>query len=185
MRVRRILNTLTSEVPIQLLDDADRPIEEVAAFLRHLYLRGYSPNTLTAYSYDLLHFMRFLQQENISPPQFTPVRSLNLLEYLSTLSSHRPAQRLGLSLCTVEANAQPARRLSPTTINRILAAISSFYEYLILAGQLDSKENPIHKEFDPERVRVSERHQPFMGYASRQRPIRRVIRLKTVMRLPR
>ncbi len=185
MRVRRVLNTLTGEVPIQLLDDAEHPFEEVAAFLRHLYLRGYSPNTLTAYAYDLLHFMRFLQHENISPPQFTPVRSLNLLEYLRTLSSHRPAQRLGLSLCAVEANAQPARRLSPTTINRILAAVSSFYEYLILAGQLDSWENPIQKEFDPERARVSERHQPFMGYASRQRPIRRVIRLKTVMRLPR
>jgi hypothetical protein len=38
---------------------------------------------------------------------------------------------------------------------------------------------------DPALARVSERHHPFMGSASRQRPIRRAVRVKTVQRLPR
>src|SRR5260221_5196343 len=33
--------------------------------------------------------------------------------------------------------------------------------------------------------RVSERHQPFMGHDSRQRPIRRTVRVKTIQYLPR
>ncbi|MCI0389807.1 MAG: site-specific integrase [Acidobacteria bacterium] len=41
-------------------DDDERPIPVVSGFLRHLSARGYSPNTLSAYAYDLLHFFRFL-----------------------------------------------------------------------------------------------------------------------------
>jgi integrase len=75
--------------------------------------------------------------------------------------------------------------LSPTTINRIMAAVSSFYEYLILTDQLAEKENPMQKVDDPVLARISERHRPFMGSASRQRPIRRAVRVKTVQRVPR
>ncbi len=187
MRVQRNPDILSSEVCVQLLDDADQPVPSVCHFLHHLQARGYSPNTLAAYAYDLLHFMRFLQHEKLAPQQFTPTKALDLLEYLRAITSHRPAQRLGLALCSLDADNRPARRLSPATVNRILAAVSSFYEYLILAGQLDQDENPMQKQADPERARVSasERHQPFMGYASRQRPIRRVIRVKTVLRVPR
>ncbi|WP_250003732.1 hypothetical protein [Actinoplanes sp. M2I2] len=78
----------------------------------------------------------------------------------------------------------PATKLAATTVNRILAAVSSFYEYLILAGRLDTA-NPIEKRPDPALARVSERHQPFMGRASRQRPVRRAVRVKTVQRVPR
>src|SRR5258707_12244563 len=46
-------------------------------------------------------------------------------------------------------------------------------------------ENPIQKREDLATSRVSERHRPFMGGASRQRPIRRIVRVKTVERLPR
>ena len=77
-----------------------------------------------------------------------------------------------------------ATRLAPATINRVFAAVSSFYEYLILAG--DSRaENPIQQRPDPALARVSDRHQPFMGLASRQRPVRRVVRVRTIQRLPR
>ncbi|MGO4647658.1 tyrosine-type recombinase/integrase [Nocardia sp. 2YAB30] len=74
--------------------------------------------------------------------------------------------------------------MAATTVNRILAAVSSFYEYTILAGLLD-RTNPIEKRPDPALARVSERHRPFMGRASRQRPIRRAVRVKTVQRVPR
>ena len=78
----------------------------------------------------------------------------------------------------------PATKLAATTVNRILAAVSSFYEYVILAGMFE-RLNPIEKRPDPALQRVSERHRPFMGGASRQRPIRRAVRVKTVQRVPR
>jgi integrase len=78
-----------------------------------------------------------------------------------------------------------ATLLAPTTVNRILAAVSSFYEYLILSAQLGERANPIEKRPDPSLAPVSERHRPFMGKASRQRPVRRSVRVKTVQRLPR
>lgn len=184
MRVHRVQNGSVSDLPVELLDDADQPIVVVSQFLRHLSARGYSPNTLSAYAYDLLHFTRFLSQEQLTYEEFTPAHSLAFLDYLSHIPSRRQAQRASLVLCTTTEDGRPTTRLSPATINRTFAAVSSFYEYLILSGHL-KKENPILKEDDYATSRVSERHQPFMGHDSRQRPIRRTVRVKTIQYLPR
>ena len=82
------------------------------------------------------------------------------------------------------ANVGWRRRLAPATVNRVLAAVSSFYEYAILAGVWD-RANPIEKRPDPALAAVAERHRPFMGRASRQRPVRRAMRVKTPQRVPR
>lgn len=185
MRVHRVQSGSASALPVELLDDADLPIVVVSQFLRHLSARGYSPNTLSAYAYDLLHFTRFLSQEHLTYEEFTPEHSLAFLDYLSHIPSRRQAQRASLVLCTTTDDGRPTTRLSPATINRTFAAVSSFYEYLILSGHLKNKENPILKEDDYATSRVSERHQPFMGHDSRQRPIRRTVRVKTIQYLPR
>ncbi len=88
-----------------------------------------------------------------------------------------------LSGATLDGNG-PATKLAASTVNRVLAAVSSFYEYAILSGMWDQA-NPLEKRPDPALARVSERHQPFMGRASRQRPIRRAVHVKTVQRVPR
>jgi integrase len=153
--------------------------------MRHLRARGCSPNTLSAYAYDLLHFMTFLNEQQITYQKFTPPHALLLLDYLTALPSRKQARRLGLVLSTTSDDGASTTRLSPATINRILAAVSSFYEYLILSGQLTERENPIQKVDDPALARVSERPRPFIGRASRQRPIRRAVRVKTVQHIPR
>ena len=109
------------------------------------------------------------------------MRARDDLEYLRSVPSRRPRQRMTL---TVVADADgPATKLAATTVNRVLAAVSSFYEYVILAGMFE-RLNPIEKRPDPALQRVSERHRPFTGGASRQRPIRRAVRVKTVQRVP-
>jgi site-specific recombinase XerD len=97
--------------------------------------------------------------------------------------SRRPRRRMTLSVVTVDAEG-PATKLAASTVNRILAAVSSFYEYAILSGMWE-RANPIEKRPDPALARVPERHRPFMGRASRQRPVRRAVRVKTVQRVPR
>jgi len=184
VKVRRIQREEKREVTFELLDDADHAVEVVSGFMRHLAARGYSPNTLSAYAYDLLHFMTFLEKHLLSYETFTPSHAWSFLEYLREMPSRTRPQRLGLVLCTIDEGGSTTR-LSPTTINRTLTAVSSFYEYLIVSGHLTEKENPIQSVDDPALARVAERHRPFMGHASRQRPIRRAVRVKTVQRLPR
>jgi integrase len=135
-----------------------------------------------SYAYDLRHLWRFLDRDGLTWEQFAPRRSIALLEYLRSVPSRRPRQRMTLTV-VVDADG-PATKLAASTVNRILAAVSSFYEYVILAGMFD-RLNPIEKRPDPALQRVSERHRPFMGGASRQRPVRRAVRVKTVQRVPR
>src|SRR2546421_4197687 len=184
MKVQRVAASSPGEVVYTIVDDDDQPIEVISRFMRHLHARDCSPNTLAAYAYDLLHFFSFLKQHDLTYLDFTPIHALELLAYLRSIPSRKPAHRLSLVLCTSEEGAS-ATHLAATTINRVLAAISCFYEYLILSGQLPTRENPIQKVDDPVSARVAERHRPFMGHASQQRPIRRVIRVKTVSRVPR
>jgi integrase len=185
MRVQRVRPRPDHEDTFELLDDADQPILVVSRFLRHLHARGSSPNTLSAYAYDLLHFFSFLAQQQLPYQEFTPSHAWLLLEYLRTLPSRKPAQRFGLVLSTTNTDGTSTTSLSPATINRTFAAVSSFYEYLILSGEFSQRENPIQQVDDPALARVSERHRPFMGRASRQRPIRRSVHVKTVQRVPR
>ncbi len=183
MRVRRTRTDVGGNT-YELLDDEDRSIPLVSGFLRHLTTRGCSPNTVSAYAHDLLHFSHFLAERGSTYHGFEPPDSLALLEYLREVPSRKRAQRLTPVLMTTNRG-ESTTRLSPATVNRALAAVSSFYEYLIISGQLDGSENPIQKTGDSGTARVSERHRPFLGRASRQRPIRRVVRVGTAQRLPR
>jgi integrase len=185
MRVQRVQLTSEHDVSFELLDDDNQPILMVSGFMRHLHARGCSPNTLSAYAYDLLHFMSFLQEHQLTYHEFRPPHALLFLEYLSRLPSRKAARRLGLVLSTTTADGVSATRLSPATINRAFAAVSSFYEYLILSGHFTERENPIQKVPDPAFAHVDARHRPFMGYASRQKPMRRAVHVKTVRRIPR
>src|SRR5215813_5340489 len=133
MQIRRLQSDPNHSLSFELLDEGAQPIAVVSAFMRHLAARGYSPNTLSAYAYDLLHFFRFLSGQKLTWEDFAPALSLAFLEYLRQVSSHKQVQRLSLNLCVSDTQ-PPATRLSAASINRILAAVSSFYEYLILSG---------------------------------------------------
>ncbi|MGH3673705.1 MAG: tyrosine-type recombinase/integrase, partial [Pseudonocardiaceae bacterium] len=77
------------------------------------------------------------------------------------------------------------RLLSAATVQRVLAATSSFFEWAIAAEVYAAADNPMQKRADPALARVVERHQPFVGAASRQQPVRRTVRVRLPIRLPR
>lgn len=182
MRVYRQRQT-DGSLLVGLIDDNGQSVAVVSGFLRHLGARGCSPNTLTAYAYDLRHLWTFLAEQQLSWDELRPHHALGLLEYLRSVPSRSPRQRLTLSVATLDAGG-PGVRLAPTTVNRALAAAASFYEYTLLAG-LFAASNPIERRADPALARVAERHRPFMGPASRQQPVRRSVRVKVMQRLPR
>jgi hypothetical protein len=152
----------------------------VNRFLSHLVDIGYSLNTVCAYGYDLRHLALFVAERSLGWNDFRPATSPEFLGYLRRAPSRRPAQRLGLTVAT-----EQGRLLSPATVQRVLAATSSFFGWAIAAEQYTTGENPMQRRIDHALGRVPERHQPFVGAASRQQPIRRTVRVRLPLRLPR
>ena len=165
---------------VVLLDDAGDEVALVTRFLSHLSDSGYSPNTLCAYAYDLRHLVSFLDRHGMTWSEFRPSTALEFLAYLRRIPSRRPAQRLGLGIATGDG-----RLLSAATVARMLAATSSFFEWAIAAEEYAGADNPMQRRVDHALGVISDRHQPFVGAASRQRPVRRTVRVRLPIRLPR
>ncbi|MFE4801768.1 site-specific integrase [Streptomyces sp. NPDC056708] len=155
-----------------MVDGDGQPVAAACRFLDHLVDRGFSPHTICAYAYDLRRLFTFVAAEGMDWREFRGPDALRLLAFLRQAPSRRPAQRLG-------DTGQPAR-----TVNRILAAVSSFYDWAVVAEEYDG-DSPMQKRLDPALARVPDRHQPFMGRASRQQPTRRTVTVKQPRRLPR
>jgi len=110
---------------VDLLDDGGEPIAVVSGFLLFLAARDCSPNTLVSYAYDLRHLWRFFDRDGLAWEEFAPRHSIALLEYLRSVPSRRPRQRMALTVAVFDEDG-PATKLAATTVNRILAAVSSF-----------------------------------------------------------
>ncbi|MFE2245509.1 tyrosine-type recombinase/integrase [Streptomyces lavendulae] len=168
---------------VRLVDGDGKPVAAACRFLDHLVDRGFSPHTICAYGYDLRRLFTFLAAERMDWREFRGPDALRLLAFLRRAPSRRPAQRLGLTV-VVGGPELPGSLLAPATVNRILAAVSSFYDWAVVAEEYDG-DSPMQKRLDPALARVPDRHQPFMGRASRQQPMRRTVTVKQPRRLPR
>lgn len=165
---------------VGLVGEDGNPLGPATRFLDHLMDGGYSPHTVCAYGYDLRYLFEFLERERVEWRAFSPATALEFLGFLRRRPSRRPAQRLDLAVAT-----EAGRRLAPATVQRVLAAASSFYEWAIAAEEYTGGENPMQQRPDPALARVPDWHGPFVGRASRQQPMRRAVRVRLPMRLPR
>jgi hypothetical protein len=66
MRMRVCRYQKDGKVSFELVDDQGEIVTAAAGFLRYLSARGCSPNTLSAYAHDLLHFYRFLAHHGLT-----------------------------------------------------------------------------------------------------------------------
>ena len=165
---------------VRLVDPCGVAVVEVGEFLRLLTIREYSPNTVRAYAYDLQKLYRFLDARELEIEDFTAARAVDFLSWLRTESSTRRAQRVELGLAV-----ERGRLLSPKTCNRVMAAVSSFFEFLIASEVYRAADNPIVSVADHASARVPGRHRAPLVNARKQRPVRRALRVKTIEALPR
>lgn len=163
-----------------LLDDAGAEVEPVSRFLAHLGDANYSPNTMCAYAYDLRHLAIFLDERSLGWNDFRASTALEFLGYLRRVPSRRPVQRMGSTVAEGQG-----QLLSAATVQRVLAATSSFFTWAIAAELYVAGENPMQRKVDHALGRVPDMHQPFVGAASRQQPTRRTVRVRLPLRLPR
>jgi integrase len=164
----KVIKSTSNHPPEYTLINANGAnVEAVNGFLRALRAKGCSPNTVASYAYDLKYLFEFLELRGLQPRDFTPYGSLEFLEHLRALE--RPRARHAT--------------LSNASLNRMLAAVSSFYEHLVFAGEADG--NPMVRLADPAAHHVTDRHRPSLSITARQQPIRRAVRVKVPIRLPR
>jgi len=180
MRVVKVTDSDPGEPAVLLIDADGNEVSEVCEFLRTLTVRRFSPNTVRAYAYDLQKLMVFLDGHCLTVEEFSPARAVDFLASLRRTPSARRAQRLELS-----ATGDGGRLLSPRTCNRILGAVSSFYEFLITTERYHGPENPVLKKADLASARVPDRWKPPLLTSGKQRPVRRTLRVKTTEPLPR
>ena len=170
--------------PVEVLDGSGAIVPVAGDFLAYLAARDCSPNTVLAYGYDLDHLWRFLGVARLGWESLTPEHALDLLAHLRAIPARRRGPPRTPVLATIQGAPAAPFGLSAATVNRALAAISSFYDWAILAGRFDGP-NPIARVADRALVRATDWHRPFLAGISRQPPTRRVLRVGTVVRLPR
>jgi integrase/recombinase XerD len=170
----------------RLVDGQGQVVTVVSGFLNHLTDGEYSPNTIRAYAYDLRHFFNFLESLDLHWNTFRAKHGIEFLGYLRHVPvKARGVKRAGLTAVTADGSGHPAVKLSLDSVARALASVSSFYEYVIAVERYTDAEHPLQKVPDIASLHVSDRRRPMLGNASRQRPLRRSVRVRRVERLPR
>jgi len=154
------------------VSSAPSSIDVLPQFLAYLDGRGCSPNTVRAYGFDLRHFEGFLRQASIAWRKLTTSQATEFLLYLRGTRTKRRGMRAA------------HERLSPATVNRILAALASFYSWAQFTGHF-----ALRSPFDPVQVRggvfVSDQHRPYLSGIAPRSTTRRPLRVKVARRLPR
>jgi len=121
MRVQRVLMPGSGDQSWTVLDDEFRPLEPVERFLAYLASIERSPNTVKAYAHDLKDWFTYLDRRGLD------WREVGVEDVASFVGWLRlpPAGRTG----QVAVLASVAHHCSASSVNRKLAALTSFCEF--------------------------------------------------------
>ena len=161
VKVQRIIVPDTREHCWVLFDAEHQPLIAPNQYLSYLHHLGRSPNTVRAYAHHLQAFSEFLYEENQDWTTLSLTELAKFVTWLRRVSSARSKSR------------------SDTTINTILAAVGSFYEYQDRLGV----ETDISRS---RRFGAKSPYKPFLHHISRNRTLpRAVMQVRATRRLPR
>jgi integrase/recombinase XerC len=144
---------------------------EANAFLAHLESRAFAVATVRAYAYDLVNFARFLVQRKLDVTDVVPA---DVFDWVDWQSVRRPAQR------QVVVPISGVRGSAPASVNRRVAGVRAFFEYLVLAGVRD--DNPVPAPRRGQGLRVKSRG--VLGHLGPGRPRSGGRLVRTQRRLP-
>jgi len=155
-----------------VLGDDDVPVGPAERFLGYLTAIERSPNTVKAYAHDLKDFLEFLGGRGL---EWREARLEDIGEFVTWLRLP-PAGRAGVVAVLPSA----ASQVSSATVNRKLAAVSSFYAYQARNGA------EVGDLLAAWRAGGRGGWKPFLHHLSKGGPYRgRVLAVKVPQRLPR
>jgi site-specific recombinase XerD len=147
----------------------------VNGFLGYVADRGYSPRTVRAYAFDLLHFARWLARDETRLDQ---VDTDALLRYLA---ANRTGQREGQPENVIPLARGSASGFAPATINRRMAAISGMFGFRSMRDP--DAVNPVPMGAAARRTARGERT-GLLAHLAKPKP-RSKLRVREPRRLPR
>ena len=161
VRVQKIRVPDTGKLSWIVVDAEHLPVAVLNEYLVYLHRLGRSPNTVRAYAHHLQAFWAFMVEQK---HQWRELKLTQLAEFVSWV---RDVPRGG------------GGHRSDATINLILAAIGSFYEYQDRLGV----DTAISRS---RRFGAKSPYKPFLHHISRTQSLRHaVLRVRAVKRLPR
>lgn len=101
-------------------------VQDANAFLEHLRARAFAAATVRAYAFDLVNFGRFLLERRLGLGEVAPVDVFGWVSWQGVATS-------GASPATLRPS---ARRAAPATVNRRVAAVRSFFEFLLISQKV-------------------------------------------------
>ena len=130
-------------------------------YLGYLADRRYSPASVRAYAFDLLHFARWLAGQDIG---LDAVDTDALLRYLAACRAER---RAGQHDNVISLASGRASGFAPATINRRLAAVSGLFSFRSMRDPAAA--NPVPRGPAARRAAAGERA-GLLGHLARPRP---------------
>lgn len=156
--------------------DDQSAITLINDFLGYVADRGYSVATVRAYAFDLLHFVRWLQEDDLSVDAVTTDA---LLRYLAACRKAQLPNHPGANVVPLRTGR--AQGYAPATINRRLAAISGLYSFRAMRDP--DAVNPVPKGPAARRSTRAERS-GMLAHLNKPKPRSR-LRVREPRRLPR
>jgi site-specific recombinase XerD len=144
-------------------------------FLGYLADRRYSPASVRAYAFDLLHFARWLDREDLGLEQ---VDTDALLRYLAWCRAERREGQHGNVISLASGR---AAGLAPATINRRLAAVSGLFSFRSMRDP--GAPSPVPRGPAARRAAAGQRA-GLLAHLARPKP-RSKLRVREPRRLPR
>jgi len=167
MKVQKIKLPTTDETTWILIGDDFLPVNPVNDYLRFLEALERSPNTIQSYAYHLKLFWEFTSQKHIN---WKEIEELQLADFILWLRSPDPR--------VVSIESQEAKR-TESTINTILSAVYSFYQYHQRKGT--AKDLELYKE---EKI-LNPKYKPLLYEMSRNKTTQtKLLKLKEPKKFP-
>lgn len=167
MKVQRVLLPRTERFSWLVLDDDYLPIPPILTYLRFLHDLDRSPNTIRSSAHHLKLFWEYLRETHLD---WTLVDIAHLAAFITWLRQREPR---------VIALEVPQASRTNATIDQILSAVHSFYEFHMRMKTLP--ELPLYRLF----LTPHHRYKPFLHGMAKAKPIQtRIVKAKREQRRP-
>ena len=183
MKVEKVKDSNGNVLSYILVGSDFVEVESVGNFIRFLQVKNYSPNTIKNYIYDLKYYFEYLEISKKEYYDVEPKELISFIEYLKGIKVSNKSEKV-VSIYDAHSNFTSNGGLSASTINRILACISSFYDWVTLNDS--SIENPIINVVDYKTVPVNDSYKGMLSFAKKGNQMRsRFLKIKAPKQLPR